>query len=87
MGKFRVIIEAVGNHGCQRDEQRADPQMDVVGCGQPTCTDCLAREFVNKLRAIGTNVTEATIHHWPGLTGGDAEVVDNLLTQKRIGTF
>ncbi len=84
MGQFRVTITAVGNHGCQRDEQRTDPTFKVVGCGSPHCTDCLAREFVAKLRAIGANVEQAHIHHWPGQEG---EVLDNLLTQHRTGHF
>ena len=84
MGQFRVTVTAVGNHGCQRDEHRANPKMDVIGCGQPFCTDCLTREFVAKLRSSGASVEQAHIHHWPGQP---AEVLDNLLTKKRIGSF
>lgn len=87
MGKFRVTVEAVGNHGCQRAEHRADPNSAVIGCGQPNCTDCITREYVNRLRDSGANVSEATIHHWPGLEGGEAEVVDNLITLRRLGSF
>lgn len=87
MGKFRVTVEAVGNHGCARDEHRNHPKQDVIGCGFPGCTDCITREYVEKMKASGASVTEATIHHWPGLQGGDAEVLDNLLTKKRIGSF
>ncbi len=84
MGQFRVTVVAVGNHGCQRDEQRRDPSMFVVGCGQPNCTDCITREYVAKLKASGGSVTEASIHHWPASA---SEVLDNLLTKKRIGHF
>lgn len=84
MGQFRVTVIAVGNHGCQRDEQRKDPKMDVEGCGQPNCTDCITREYVAKLKASGGSVSEASVHHWPGTHG---EVLDNLLTKKRTGSF
>ena len=84
MGQYRVTVVAVGNHGCQRDEQRANPAMPVAGCGKSTCPDCVTREYVAKLQAIGGNVTEATLHHWPGTVG---EVIDNLLTKHRTGSF
>lgn len=87
MGQFRVTVEAVGNHGCRRDEHRKDPMSVVVGCGQPYCTDCITREYVKRLQASGASVSEATIHHWPGTNGGDSEVVDNLITMRRIGSF
>lgn len=84
MGMFRVTVVAMGNHGCERDQHRIAPHQDVQGCGYPGCTDCVTREYVEKLKASGATVSEATIHHWPGQIG---EVVDNLLTKKRIGQF
>ncbi len=87
MGMFRVTVTAVGNHGCQREKNGAD---EITGCGQPSCTDCITREFVEKLKAVGS-VSEAHIHHWPnsslrpdGLAG---DIVDNLLTKRRLGRF
>lgn len=80
MGMFRVTVIAVGNHYCQRDEHRANPELEVQGCGSPTCTDCITREYVAKLKAAGASLQEATIHHWPGQQG---EVLDNLLLKKR----
>jgi len=88
MGNFRVTIEGVGNHGCQREKKGTDV---IEGCGQPGCVDCLARAFVAKLKLVGTNVREAYIHHWPASgvreNGTAAEVVDNLLSQRRLGSF
>jgi hypothetical protein len=84
MGQFRVTVTAVGNHGCQRDEHRANPAMVITGCGQPNCTDCITREYLARLRASGGSVEQAHIHHWPGQEG---EVLDNLITQKRTGSF
>lgn len=60
MGDFRITIDAVGNHGCEREKQ-----YDLAGCGQPGCTDCLTREFVEKLKASGASVQRAQIEHWP----------------------
>jgi hypothetical protein len=84
MGMFRATVVATGNHGCQRDEHRAAPGADVEGCGRADCTDCITREYVARLKASGATIQEASIHHWPGQMG---EVVDNLVTKKRIGTF
>jgi hypothetical protein len=73
MGNFVVNVKAVGGHGCQRDIKDGGI---VDGCGQPGCPDCLAREFVNKLKA--------TLTHWPATP---TEVVDNLLSKIRKGNF
>lgn len=88
MGNFRVSIAAVGNHGCQREKNGSDV---INGCGNTGCTDCLTREYVAKLKASGASVTEAYIHHWPGsgarADGLAAEIVDNLLSERRLGRF
>jgi len=87
MGTFRVTVVAVGNHGCQRDKSGSDV---ITGCGQPGCTDCITREYVAKLKSCAT-VSEAIIHHWPGSQlrpdGLAGDVVDNLLTERRLGRF
>lgn len=81
MGTFLVTVRAVGNHGCQREKKGED----VLGdCGSPSCTDCITRSYVEKLKAIGTNVQEARVHHWPD---GPNQILDNLLTGKRTGSF
>lgn len=96
MGTFRVEVQAVGGHGCQREIKDGGT---VEGCGQPHCPDCITREFVGKMKAAGCyfqpeqpapvgpqpNVDGyARITHWPGQSG---TVVDNLLTRIRSGSF
>lgn len=80
MGQYRVTVIAVGNHGCQRDKK--DGEM-VIGCERPNCSDCIAREYVRRLKRSGDNVEVATIEHWPSQPGP----VDDLLTGKRSGSF
>ena len=81
MGTYRIEIQAVGGHGCQRDV--TDGQV-VYGCGRIGCPDCEAREFVWRLREKGQSVEKATLTHWPGTP---SEVSDDLLTGIRAGSF
>jgi hypothetical protein len=87
MGMSRITVVVVGNHGCQREKKGAD---ELSTCGQPSCVDCITREYVAKLKAEN-NVQEATIHHWPGSSkkesGNAGDVVDNLLSERRLGSF
>lgn len=85
MGVFRVEIEAVGDHGCQRNVK--DGGTVVTACGHPGCVDCLVRGFVRQLEAAGVNFGNgghAELLHWPSTA---AEVVDDLLTGRRTGSF
>lgn len=82
MGTFRVEVQAVGNHGCQRDKG----DETIEGCGLAGCTDCVAREFLAKLQATGASVERATIEHWPHQTPKPGPV-DNLLTKTRDKSF
>lgn len=85
MGTFRVEVQAVGGHGCQREIKDGEK---VDGCGQPSCPDCVTREYVRKLKEIGTyfdgSEGYAKLTHWPGQQG---EVRDDLLTGIRSGNF
>lgn len=91
MGTFRIEIQALGGHGCDRSVKN---ETIVTGCGKPTCPDCLAREFVGKLRKIGCSFEYASsdvnhdcyarLTHWPGQA---TCVVDDLLTGIRRGNF
>ncbi len=85
MGNFRIEIDAVGGHGCQREVGDGGT---VTGCGQPHCPDCIARRFVAELKAAGVfscpPSASATLIHWPGSKG---EVRDDLLTGVRKGSF
>lgn len=61
MGDFRIVIEAVGGHGCQRSV----PAGGAVGrCENEHCPDCKAREFVSELKR-SNNVSKAELIHWP----------------------
>jgi len=63
MGLSRIVVDVVGNHGCQR-EKKAGEQLGK--CGQASCTDCMARDYVAALKNAGGNTVEkATITHWP----------------------
>ena len=81
MGNFKIEVDAAGGHGCQREIKDGGI---VQGCGLPTCPDCLARNFVAELRARGFAPTSATFTHWPG---EETEVVDDLVTHTRKGSF
>jgi hypothetical protein len=84
MGHFRIEIDAVGGHGCSRETKHGET---VKPCGQDSCPDCMARKFVEEMKAKGmfsSTPATAVLRHWPGT---DGEVVDHLLTGKRTGSF
>ena len=81
MGDFRIEVNATGGHGCQRELKDGS---GVGPCDNPNCPDCIAREFVKKLRDSGTAVKDALLIHWPN---SSPTIVDNLLTGLRSGNF
>lgn len=81
MGTFRIEVQAVGGHGCQREIGEGET---VPGCGQATCPDCIARRFVAELRDRGSSVESARLVHWPATP---SEVRDDLVSGKRSGAF
>jgi hypothetical protein len=81
VGQFIVHVDAVGNHGCQREKKDGEA---VVGCEQSQCTDCITREYVRRLKRSGAMMSAAVVTHWPG---SDSEVRDDLLTGMRSGSF
>lgn len=81
MGNYRVEVEAVGGHGCQRAMKGGQA---VLGCGLSNCPDCIAREFVAELKRKGNSIVSAKLTHWPGQT---SQVSDDLLTGIRTGSF
>lgn len=81
MGVYRLVVEASGGHGCERQIKDGGK---VFGCGRRDCPDCEAREFVQRLMAKGNQVRVAELRHWPETP---QEVLDNLLTRERRGSF
>lgn len=87
MGDFRIVVEAVGGHGCQREKGNGET---VIGCERQGCPDCMARELVRRLKRSGTTVKVARIDHWPADMPGytpEGQVTDDLLTGLRTGAF
>lgn len=80
MGNFRVVIEAVGGHGQHRHLGNGETVQDWPE-GTP---EAIIAEAVKELRNKGCSIAEATFHHWPN---ADQQVLDNLLTGKRTGSF
>ena len=90
MGDFRIVVEAIGGHGCGREAKDGET---VVRCRRDNCPDCQTERFVEELRARGSNVASARIEHWPvpGAAGTTREEkpgpVDDLVSGIRSGSF
>jgi len=82
MGDFRIQIDGVGNHGCQREVKSGE--VKTASCGQAGCVDCTAREAVKNLIDAGNSISSATLMHWPS---NGPQIVDDLKTGKRTGSF
>lgn len=82
MGNYRVVINAVGGHGQDRDAGNGD--IVDFQAGGDNSPEAIVLRCVEELKSKGNSVTEATVHHWPGTA---AEVLDNLLTGHRKGDF
>jgi hypothetical protein len=75
MGDFRVVVEATGGHGCQREVGDGG---QVFGCRMMTCPDCLTMEFVEKMKKIAT-VKSAQFVHWPNAADwGATPIIDEI---------
>lgn len=90
MGTFRIEIQGVGGHGCQREKKNNELVSD---CGEPSCPDCIARRCVAALKSAGVffqtsgpieGVGYALLTHWPHQA---KSIVDDLLTGHRRGEF
>lgn len=51
MGHFNISITGVGGHGCERKAKAGDKLFGR--CGRFNCPDCLAYDFVQRLRQAG----------------------------------
>lgn len=82
MGTYRVELQAVGGHGCNR--QVVDGEAHI-GCQRRDCPDCVARDFTRRMVSLGGNTVESSVLiHWPGQ---ESEVRDDLLRGIRHGNF
>lgn len=84
MGSYRIVIDAVGGHGCDRTATEGEALHPVAPQHLSSCPDCMARDFVARLKAagqFGNTPASATLTHWPGDTG---QVVDDLLNGTRL---
>jgi hypothetical protein len=82
MGRFIIEIDAVGGHGEARDV--GDGGTLPVGEYPASSIDRAAFDVVEALRAANASISSARLIHWPGET---SEVVDDLLTRTRKGSF
>lgn len=92
MGDFRIVINAVGGHGQDRDKKNGET-VDFSK-DSPNAPEALAKEFVEKLKASGCSIDDATVTHWPLdnyggqlKNGRSTQIVDDLITGKRTGSF
>ena len=84
MGTFRIEIEAVGDHGAQRDVGDGGSLEGWKDAGPGGTLDRIAFDAVEQLKAKGASVVSAKIVHWPEQ---ESEVTDDLLAQTRSGSF
>jgi len=82
MGNFRIVIDAVGGHGVDREVKDGEV-VNHFAEGMQT-PDALAKQMVNYLQANGIEPDSAKLVHWPG---EESEVTDDLLTGVRKGNF
>lgn len=51
MGQFKIEIVGVGGHGCERKAKAGEKLLGR--CGRFNCPDCLAYDFVQRMRQAG----------------------------------
>jgi hypothetical protein len=79
MGNYIITIQGVGGHGQDRNKKNGEN----VDFGENT-PEAIIKEAVDKLKATGNSISQATFHHWPN---SEHQVVDDLLTGHRLGDF
>jgi hypothetical protein len=86
MGDFRVVLEATGGHGCQREKGDGDM---IFGCGRMNCPDCIVQEFIEKMAKAGHTISSATLTHWPNAAqwGGQSVVDEYKPSSTKISTY
>ncbi len=81
MGDFRIIINAIGGHGQDRDKKDGE----VVDFGTNT-PEAIAKKCVENLLASGIHVVDAKVIH-PANRKDKDNIEDDLITGIRKGTF
>lgn len=92
MGDFRIVIDAVGGHGQDRNKKNGEiVDFSEGGDGSP---EAIALKAIELMKAAGINPEKAYIIHWPLdnyegqlKNGRSNQIVDDLLTGKRTGSF
>lgn len=64
MGDFRVVLESMGGHGCNRNAKEGE---EFFGCGAENCPDCIFARFVSAMKRAGMPVYRAEFQHWPNM--------------------
>jgi hypothetical protein len=75
MGNFRIVINAVGDHGQDRGKSSGDTVNFYAGGN--TTPDALAKSLTEFLRWNGCILQSAEIIHWPD---SETSVTDDLMT-------
>ena len=76
MGQFKIVIDAVGGHG--QDREKKDGEIvDFKNGGQYETPESIAQSCVDTLKAHGVNVRSAKVYHWPQLNerGEDVSLI------------
>lgn len=99
MGNFRIVIDAVGDHGQDRAKKTGELVDFTNGRTDGNTPEAIIHRAITELMALGTNVLSAKVYHWPGdtvyqceppahLNGEGKEcITDDLITGVRKGNF
>lgn len=101
MGDFRVIIDAIGGHGQDRDKkdgEKVDFTHEGNGHHSTQTPEAIAQTLVLAMRGAGINIQGAKVIHWPAdnypktdedPNGREAgkEITDDLITGIRTNQF
>lgn len=93
MGDFRIVIDAIGGHGQDREKKDGEvvdfTKINEVFNSYNT-PEQVTKDFIAGLRIIGCSVQSAKIIHWPIDNYPDqrtTQIEDDLITCKRSGNF
>lgn len=90
MGDFRIVIDAVGGHGQQREVKDGE-NLDLEKLAEGNDPEAIALKCIEQLKTNGCSVDRAKIIHWPTDNyperQGAKDITDDLLTGVRTGNF